>query len=92
MDLGIAMRRAVLCLALMLLPSAAYADGWTAQMEEDEGGPAMVASITAPANVPSWALMERLGMTRDPSGDFNHPKLGEGDPLRAHITYRIARP
>lgn len=50
MDLGIAMRRAVLCLALMLLPSAAYADGWTAQMEEDEGGPAMVASITAPAD------------------------------------------
>ena len=44
------MRRAVLCLAVLLLPSAALAEGWTAQMEEDEGGPAMVASITAPAD------------------------------------------
>jgi hypothetical protein len=50
MDLGIAMRRAVLCLAVMLLPSPALADGWTAQMEEDEGGPVMVASITASAD------------------------------------------
>ena len=50
MDLGIAMRRAVLCCALMLLPSAALAEGWTAQMEEDEGGPTMVASIIGSAD------------------------------------------
>lgn len=52
----------------------------------------LVAAITTPANVPSWKLMERLGMARDPAEDFDHPKLAEGDPLRAHITYRIARP
>ena len=42
------MRRALLCLALMLLPTAAFAD-WTAQQEEDEGGPVMVASVSADA-------------------------------------------
>lgn len=42
------MRGAVLCLVFtLLLPGAALAAGWTAQMEEDEGGPAMVASVTA---------------------------------------------
>lgn len=41
------MRRAVLCFALMLLPSAAFAEGWTAQMQEDEGGEVMVAQILA---------------------------------------------
>ena len=51
MDLGIAMRRAMLCFAVLLLPSATFAaDGWTAQMEEDEGGPAMVASIVGAAD------------------------------------------
>jgi hypothetical protein len=43
------MRRALLCLALMMLPTAALADGWTAEMEEDEGGPIMVAYVTAAA-------------------------------------------
>jgi hypothetical protein len=42
------MRRALLCLALFLLPATAYAaDGWTSGMEEDEGGSVMVASVTA---------------------------------------------
>ena len=43
------MRRALLCLALMMLPTTALADGWTAEMEEDEGGPALVASVSAAA-------------------------------------------
>ena len=43
------MRYTVLCFALMLLPTAAFAaEGrWTAEMQEDEGGPAMVASVSA---------------------------------------------
>jgi RimJ/RimL family protein N-acetyltransferase len=49
-----------------------------------------VAAITTPSNVRSWGLMERLGMIRSPDGDFDHPKAI--DRLRAHITYRIARP
>ena len=50
-----------------------------------------VAAITVPANERSWGLMIRLGMTREPHGDFDHPALGPGDPLRRHLTYRIAR-
>ena len=44
------MRRAVLCLAVTLsLTGAAMAadSGWTAQMQEDEGGSVMVASVSA---------------------------------------------
>lgn len=44
------MRRVALCLMLLLLPSAAFAGGWTAQMEDDEGGPTMVASVSADAD------------------------------------------
>jgi RimJ/RimL family protein N-acetyltransferase len=50
-----------------------------------------IAAITVPGNVRSWGLMERLGMRRDVATDFDHPSLPEGDPLRAHITYRIGR-
>lgn len=49
-----------------------------------------VAAITTPGNANSWGLMERLGMTRAPEDDFDHPKaVGH---LIPHITYRIARP
>ena len=51
-----------------------------------------VVAITVDANTASWGLMERLGMTRDLQGDFDHPALAEGDPLRPHILYRIDRP
>lgn len=49
-----------------------------------------VAAITVPGNVRSWSLMERLGMVRDSDGDFDHPAAPQH--LRAHVTYRIARP
>ncbi|QNQ11403.1 GNAT family N-acetyltransferase [Sphingomonas alpina] len=51
-----------------------------------------VAAMTVPGNSASWGLMERLGMTRMVEEDFDHPALAEGDPLRRHIVYRIARP
>ena len=35
-------------------------------------------------------VMEKLGMTRDPADDFDHPLLPEGHPLRRHVLYRIA--
>jgi hypothetical protein len=43
------MHRLLLALALIALPAAAHAEGWTAQMQEDEGGPVLVASVTAEA-------------------------------------------
>lgn len=51
-----------------------------------------VMAMTVPANRRSWGLMERLGMTRVPGGDFDHPALAPGDPLRRHVTYAIDRP
>lgn len=49
-----------------------------------------IAAITTVGNARSWGLMERLGMVRAPEDDFDHPKAPEW--LRAHVTYRIARP
>ena len=49
-------------------------------------------AITVPANTASRTLMKRLGMIRVVDGDFDHPKLGEDDPLRRHVLYRIDRP
>ena len=53
---------------------------------------ASIAGVTVAANARSRGLMERLGMTREPGGDFDHPELGPRDPLRRHILYRIGRP
>jgi len=54
-------------------------------------GLAEVVSFTVPANLNSRAVMERLGMTRDPREDFEHPALPEGHRLRPHVLYRIRR-
>ena len=48
-----------------------------------------VLSWTFEGNLASRAVMERLGMTRDPADDFDHPRLPEGDRLRRHVLYRI---
>lgn len=48
-----------------------------------------VVSFTVPANRRSRAVMERLGMRRDASDDFEHPRLPEGHPLRPHVLYRL---
>lgn len=53
--------------------------------------PAEVVSFTVPANIRSRRVMERLGMARDMSGDFDHPMLPEGHPQRPHVLYRIKR-
>ena len=50
-----------------------------------------IVAYTVPANRRSWGLMERLGMSRDPSEDFDHPACPEGHPLRRHVLYRIRR-
>lgn len=50
-----------------------------------------VLAFTVPANQPSQALMQRLGMQRDPAEDFLHPLLPKNHPLRPHVLYRIDR-
>ena len=49
-------------------------------------------SFTVPENVASRRLMEKLGMTHDPSEDFDHPKLPPGHRLRRHVLYRLKNP
>jgi len=48
-------------------------------------------SFTAPANIRSQRVMKKLGMTHDPSDDFDHPGLPEGHALRRHVLYRLRR-
>jgi RimJ/RimL family protein N-acetyltransferase len=47
-----------------------------------------IVSFTAAVNEPSWRVMERLGMTRNPAEDFDHPAVPEG-PLRRHVLFRL---
>jgi RimJ/RimL family protein N-acetyltransferase len=51
-----------------------------------------IVSFTVPGNVRSRRVMEKLGMTRSASDDFDHPLLPEGHPLRRHVLYRLRRP
>ena len=51
-----------------------------------------VVAITYEGNIPSQRVMERIGMTHDPNGNFEHPKLPEGHKLRPHVLYRIKNP
>lgn len=48
-------------------------------------------AITHTGNHRSRAVMERLGMRHHPELDFDHPRIAEGDPLRRHVTYSLAR-
>ena len=49
-----------------------------------------IVSFTATINEPSIRVMQRLGMTSDPSDDFDHPAVNGGR-LQRHVLYRISR-
>ena len=49
-----------------------------------------VVSFTTTSNLRSQHVMQRVGMTRDSSEDFDHPLLTDG-PLRRHVLYRLKR-
>jgi len=49
-----------------------------------------IVSFTSRLNLPSQAVMQRLGMT-NANEDFEHPALPEGSPLRPHVLYRLSR-
>jgi ribosomal-protein-alanine N-acetyltransferase len=55
-------------------------------------GAAELVSFTATGNQRSRAVMERLGMSRDLEGDFDHPRVPEGSAVRRHVLYRLPRP
>jgi ribosomal-protein-alanine N-acetyltransferase len=48
-----------------------------------------VVSFTSATNRRSRAVMERLGMRRDPAEDFDYPSFPQGHPLRRHVLYRL---
>jgi RimJ/RimL family protein N-acetyltransferase len=48
-----------------------------------------IVSFTTVTNLRSRAVMERVGMRRDPADDFDHPTLADGHPLRRHVLYRL---
>lgn len=93
------MRRFALCIVLCLLPQAAFAAGWTAQMEEDEGGPVMVASVTGEADgdlQPTLRMMcgdgvnlryEMASDAASPGSEADFRFENEHDQITLHMIY-----
>jgi RimJ/RimL family protein N-acetyltransferase len=48
-------------------------------------------SFTACINARARHLIEKMGMSRNPIEDFEHPKVAEGHVLRQHVLYRLRR-
>jgi RimJ/RimL family protein N-acetyltransferase len=57
----------------------------------DQLGLDEIVAFTVPQNVRSRAVMEKIGMSRSPADDFDHPSLLDGHPLRRHVLYRVRR-
>ena len=66
--------------------AASLAWGWANRPEP------RIAAWTGAANTPSWGLMLRLGMSRRPELDYQHPLYADADPIGAMIVYAIDRP
>lgn len=47
-----------------------------------------IVSFTTVGNLRSRRVMERIGMTHDAEGDFDHPRLPKDHPLIRHVLYR----
>jgi RimJ/RimL family protein N-acetyltransferase len=58
----------------------------------NQAGMQEIVALTAAVNLRSQAVMQRIGMTRDPLGDFEHPKVPVDGDLRPHVLYRIQPP
>jgi RimJ/RimL family protein N-acetyltransferase len=56
----------------------------------DVAGLDEIVSMTIPDNEASQRVMQKLGMTRDPADDFDHPNLPDWD-RRRHVLYRLRR-
>jgi RimJ/RimL family protein N-acetyltransferase len=58
----------------------------------EDAGLGEIVAFTTTLNTRSQAVMARIGMRHDPAGDFDHPSVPEGSPLRRHVLYRAAAP
>jgi hypothetical protein len=93
------MRRLLSLCALLLLTVPVSAAGWTAGMEEDEGGPVMTASVTGegPGDFPPMLRMncgDEVGLRYLMSGDSGGPNDAddflfstESDEIKLHMQY-----
>lgn len=50
-----------------------------------------IVAMCTPDNRASRGVMEKLGMTRDPADDFDHPKVEPDHPMRRCVLYRLSR-
>ncbi|PCI75540.1 GNAT family N-acetyltransferase [Candidatus Aerophobetes bacterium] len=50
-----------------------------------------IVSFTATDNAPSKRVMEKIGLSRQKSDDFDHPKLNDNSPLKRHVLYRLTK-
>jgi RimJ/RimL family protein N-acetyltransferase len=49
-----------------------------------------IVSFAVKDNLRSTSVMRRIGMRRDPDGDFDHPRVPDGKPaLKGHVLYRL---
>jgi len=48
-------------------------------------------AISVPANFRSRRVMEKIGMRRVQELDFDHPRVPESHPLRAHLVYALKK-
>jgi RimJ/RimL family protein N-acetyltransferase len=53
-----------------------------------------IVSFCVPQNTRSRRVMERIGLVRDPAGDFDHPRVDAAayPHLVPHVLYRLSRP
>jgi RimJ/RimL family protein N-acetyltransferase len=80
------------------LARAAWEEGYATEAAKasltfgfEEVGLDQIVSFTSAENMRSRAVMERIGMTRDEGGDFDHPGLPHAHRLSRHVLYRIDR-
>lgn len=55
------------------------------------GGADRIVAFTTRQNLASQAVMARIGMTRDESLDFDHPRIAPESPLQRHLVWRRDR-
>ena len=67
-------------------------EGARAVLQEGFGslGLREIVSFTSPLNVRSIRVMEKIGMTRNPAEDFDHPRVPHGHSLCRHVLYRAS--
>lgn len=58
----------------------------------EEAGLDELVSFTYEGNLRSRRVMEKIGLTHDPTADFEHPNVPEGHRIRPHVVYRGQRP